>query len=143
MDVKKSIVIVLLVVAGALVGCDDAQIASRNISKASDMFEVDRRVVFYNGITDKYILTIEGKCSINADRLDRQLEVTCKVGSGNDANAFKKHYLGLSDNVTYFVEQLKPRGVSVYHYRVVFKPQTVLPDIRVKANRRALKGLLD
>ena len=29
----------------------DAQVASTNLSKAADMFEIDRRIVFYNGIS--------------------------------------------------------------------------------------------
>ena len=63
-----------------------------------------RRVVFVNGITDKYLLSIEGLCSITKDKYDAQLEVTCKTGDGE----YKKHYLGISDNVTYFVEQMDP-----------------------------------
>lgn len=106
-------------------GCSDAQIASDNLSKASEQFEINRRIVFINGITDEYLLTIEGLCSIYADAADSQLEVTCKVGD----DQFKKHFLGLSDNVTYLVEQLEPVEASVYHYRVIFKPQTILPDI--------------
>jgi hypothetical protein len=31
--------------------CSDADIASKNLSKAAEMFEIDRRIVFYNGIT--------------------------------------------------------------------------------------------
>ena len=108
----------------ALAGCqDDAQIASYNISKAADNFEIDRRIVFYNGITDTYMLTIEGRCSIEDQTT--QLEVTCKIGP----NAFKKHFLGLSDNVTYFAEQLETADVSVYHHRVTFKPQEILSDV--------------
>ena len=107
----------------ALSGCgDDASIASYNISKAADNFEIDRRIVFYNGITDTYMLTIEGRCSIEDQTT--QLEVTCKIGR----DAFKKHFLGLSDNVTYFAEQLETANVSVYHHRVTFKPQSILPD---------------
>ncbi len=109
-----------------LAGCaPDAQIASRNLSRAADMFEINRRVVFYNGITSEYILLLEGKCSIKADRADNQLEVTCKTGP----DSYKKHFLGLSDNVTYFAEQVDGVGVSVYHYRVIFKPQAILPNI--------------
>jgi hypothetical protein len=108
----------------ALSGCgDDASIASYNISKAADNFEIDRRIVFYNGITDTYMLTIEGRCSIEDQTT--QLEVTCKIGR----DAFKKHFLGLSDNVTYFAEQLETANVSVYHHRVTFKPQSILPDV--------------
>ena len=116
----------ILLALPLLAACeDDARVASRNLSRAADMFEINRRVVFYNGITNDYILSLEGRCSIKADGADRQLEVTCKTGP----NSYKKHFLGLSDNVTYFAEQLEPKDVSVYHYRVIFKPQTIIPDI--------------
>ena len=115
----------LLISAFVLVaGCaPDAQVASRNLSKAADMFEITRRVVFYNGITGEWMLEMVGRCSIEDQRT--QLEVTCKTGP----QTFKKHFLGLSDNVTYFAEQVENAGVSVYHYRVIFKPQTILPNI--------------
>lgn len=106
-------------------GCmeSDARVASYNLSKQADMFEIDRRIVFYNGITGDYILSITGKCSIEDQT--KQLEVTCKTSE----YSYKKHFLGLSDNVTYFAEQLESKNVSTYHYEVVFKPQTILPDI--------------
>lgn len=107
-----------------LTGCSkDAEVASDNLSTAADQFELDRRVVFFNGITDKYLLTIEGRCSIKDEA--NQLEVTCKTG----ADEFKKHFLGLSDNVSYFVEQVGAAKVDVFHYRVVFKPEVIVPDI--------------
>lgn len=106
-------------------GCSASSVASQNISTASDNFEVPRRIVFFNGITDTYLLTIEGLCSINADGEDGQLEVTCAVAE----DEYKKHYLGLSDNVTYFVEQLDSVSVDSYHYRVMFRPETIIPDI--------------
>jgi hypothetical protein len=116
-----------------LTACTDADIASSNISKAADNFEIPRRIVFYNGITDKYMLTVEGRCSLgNADNRDQQLTVTCKVGE----DQYKKHFLGLSDNVTYFAEQLEPVDVSVYHYRVTFKPQAILPDIDFRGGNK-------
>lgn len=123
-----------------LAGCaPDADVASRNLSKAADMFEIVRRVVFFNGITDKYLLSIEGLCSIKADGVDKQLEVTCKTGP----NAYKKHFLGLSDNVSYFVEQMETADVSVYHYRVIFKPQTILPDIDFRGDAGEVVPALD
>ena len=79
--------------------------------------------MFFNGITDKYLLEIIGRCSIDDERY--QLEVTCQVEDG----AYRKHFLGLSDNVSYFVEHLNPANVSAHHYRVVFKPQEIIPDV--------------
>lgn len=111
-----------------LYGCNDANTASRNLSTAADNFEINRRVVFYNGITGEYILTIEGLCSKGNDDSSTTLTITCKVGPG----LYKKHYLGLSDNVTYFMEQIDAVPTDVYHYRVVFKPSVIIPDIQIK-----------
>lgn len=112
-----------------ITGCTrEADIASRNLSVAADQFEIDRRVIFYNGITDSYMLTIEGRCSLGNYDPDTELTVTCKVAE----NQYKKHFLGLSDNVTYFVEQLEPAPVGVYNYRVIFRPTVIVPDIDVE-----------
>lgn len=125
----KIIASVLLCTSAILAGCSDANVASRNLSKAADQFEVNRRVVFYNGITGEYILTVEGYCSLgNDDNRSHQLTVTCKTGPSD----YKKHFLGLSDNVTYFAEQIAPSKVSAWHYRVVFKPSVIIPDVDVK-----------
>lgn len=106
----------------------DADVAAHNISAAAEAFEIQRRIVFFNGITDKYLLVVEGRCSVETSdsALGGSLEVTCKIGP----NQFKKHFLGLSDNVSYFVEQTETANVSEYHYRVVFKPDVIVPDIR-------------
>ena len=111
-----------------LSGCSNADVASSNLSSDADNFKIARKIVFFNGITDKYLLSIEGYCSIKKDNNDNQLEVTCKTGG----DEYKKHFLGLSDNVTYFVEQADGSNVSVDHYKVVFKPETVIPDIEVR-----------
>ena len=124
---RIGIIFTLLLTSIILVGCDDAHVASRNLSKAADNFEIVRRIVFYNGITDTYILTIEGRCSVYDDGLG-QLEVVCKTGD----NTYKKHFLGLSDNVTYFAEQLEGANVSKNHYRVTFKPRAIIPDVDIR-----------
>lgn len=120
---KKLIVILAVVIV--IAGCSsDADLASRNLSKAADMFEINRRVVFYNGITGEYMLSMEGRCSLGSGKSSSSVTVTCKTGP----TAYKKHFLGLSDNVTYFAEQIGTADVSVYHYRVIFKPQSVVPN---------------
>ena len=120
----------VIAAALSLGACSAADTASRNISYDSDNFKVMRRVVFVNGITDKYLLSIEGLCSITKDKEDLQLEVTCKTGEGE----FKKHYLGVSDNVTYFVEQMDASSVDKFHYKVAFRPETILPDIDMQTS---------
>lgn len=105
----------------------EADVVSYNLSESADQFDVNRRVIFYNGITGEYILTIEGLASIETNTSYNRLEVTCKVGP----NIYKKHFLGLSDNVTYFVEQLEASSSDPYHYRVTFRPQVIIPDVKI------------
>lgn len=121
----------ILVLALILSACEsDADIASRNLSTAADQFEIERRIVFYNGITDTYMLVVEGRCSLGNNDSPRQRTVTCKTGP----NSYKRHFLGLSDNVTYFAEQLESANVSAYHYRVIFKPQSIVPNIDLETS---------
>jgi hypothetical protein len=124
----KKLIFVSAILA-ALVGCSsDADVASRNLSQAADNFDIARRVVFYNGINGEYMLTIEGYCSLGNNDKSQRLSVTCKTGPG----VYKKHFLGLSDNVTFFVEQLEAKNVSTNFYRVVFKPSVIIPDVVLK-----------
>ena len=118
----------LIALAALVAGCSsDADVASRNLSKAADQFEVARRIVFYNGITGGYMLTIEGLCSLGNSDKTRAVSVTCKTGPTD----YKKHFLGLSDNITFFVEQMEPVAASPYRYRVIFKPDVIVPDINL------------
>jgi len=121
---KRLALLALVLSLGAC--ANDADIASNNLSQDADNFRINRRIVFYNGITNDYMLTIEGLCS--QQQSEKKLAVTCKVGEGQ----FKKHYLGLSDNVTYFSEQIEPAKVGVYFYRVTFKPTSILPSIELR-----------
>lgn len=125
---KKAIVAAALVVAGVfgLTACaNDADVVSDNLSTDADNFKVARKIIAVNGITDTYIMTVEGYCSINDEKT--QLEVTCKVNGG-----YIKNFVGLSDNTFYFVEQLDARQVSANHYKVVFKPSVVVPSFEAR-----------
>lgn len=129
MNKNKSVyVVVLLAIIVLLAGCRQADVASRNLSVAADNFEVTRRIVFYNGITSEYILTIEGLCSLGNYDSEGELSVTCRTGP----DEYKKHYLGLSDNVTYFAEQIESDPTDIFHYRVIFRPSVIVPDIEIQ-----------
>jgi len=112
----------------ALTACSDADVASSNISKAADNFEVNRRIVFYNGINGEYMLVIEGLCSKGNQDKAREVTITCKTAPGT----YKKHFLGLSDNVTFVIEQMDPLPAGTSHYVVNFKPSAILPDIKLR-----------
>jgi len=128
---KKSFLIVLVILFVFAAACStDADVASYNLSQDADMFRVNRRIVFYNGITADYILTIEGLCSLGNNDIDGELSVTCKTGE----DSYKKHFLGFSDNITHFAEQIEASKADVYHYKVIFKPETIVPDIDLETS---------
>ena len=124
-------ILALAAIGLTVAGCsNDADVASRNISQAADNFEIARRVVFYNGINGEYMLEIQGLCSLGGTQSlpGKAITVTCKTAPGQ----YKKHYLGLSDNVTYFAEQTDPANASTSRYRVTFKPSVIVPAIDVR-----------
>lgn len=124
-------ILATLAAASALIGLtacqSDAEVASHNLSKAADQFEIARRIVFINGITDEYLFEVNGYCSIEADTADKQLEVTCRADK--DERGFVKHFFGLSDNSVYLVEQLAPVDVSTDRPRIIFKPESLIPNV--------------
>lgn len=118
-----------------LAACEQpADTASRNLSVAADNFEVPRRISFLNGITDNVILVMEGYCSLGNKDTDKRMSVTCKTGP----NSYIKNFLGLSDNVFFVSEQLEDVSVSEFHYRTVFRPQSLIPDIDLQTSTQEL-----
>lgn len=115
----------IVAVGLALSACTDADVASNNLSKAADNFEIMRRIVVVNGITGGYELEVVGLCSLGNNDTPLMASITCKTGPRD----YKKHILRRSDNVFIVAEQLEGAEVNVYHYRVTFKPQGILPDI--------------
>jgi NADH:ubiquinone oxidoreductase subunit len=126
---KKLLLLFIAMWTIALAWCNNASIVSHNLSRQSDYFEIPRRVIFYNGITNEYMLDIEWYCSLGWWDMNtpNEIWVVCKDWAG-----YKKHFLGLSNNVTYIVEQIDPANVSPDHYKVIFKPSAIVPSFEIK-----------
>lgn len=117
----------ILLTAGA---CDsDAKTASDNLSKAADQFEVQRKIIGVNTRTDKYLFYVEGRCSIERSG---DLVVTCKQGP----NEYRKHYIGQATDVAWVSTQMESVDVSVYHTRVVIKPEGIIPEIDLQGGKQ-------
>jgi len=115
--------------AALLTGCTaESTTVDDNLTKEADSFKVLRRIVFFNGITDTYLLEIQGFCSLTDE--GHQLEVICKVGE----DAYTKDFLGLSDNVSYFAEQLDASNVDPFHHTVIFRPEAIIPNIDLQTS---------
>lgn len=130
---KKLIILLAVAVTLLATGCgkSDADVAAHNLSKAAEQFEIPRHIVGINAITDKYLFEVLGYCSVETtdSGLGGALEVTCRVVDEETKKVgYKKTFLGLSDNVSFVVEQLEPASVSTTRYRVIFKPEVLIPN---------------
>lgn len=124
----KKIVVVMLamvIMATALVGCDqtESQRVSYNLSQEADNFNVIRQLTVINCIEGDVLFQMTGKMSITADTADHQLEIIVEDEDGY----YQKHFVGLSDNVTYVVEQLGVKNVSKYKYTLNYNPKMWIP----------------
>lgn len=126
----KKMLTVIAVMLGIvfLSGCDDADVASQNLSKDADNFKVLRKVTFINTVSDEVLYTVEGNMSIVADTSDNQLEITAKTGN----DEFQKHFLGLSPTTVYIVEQLEWVEANKYQFKITIKPSALVPDLEVR-----------
>ena len=124
---KKTIVAMLSMVIMTMVfaGCAQTQAnrVSYNLSKEADNFNVIRQLTVINGIQGDVLFQMTGKMSITADTADNQLEVIVE----NEDGYYQKHFVGLSDNVTYVVEQLNVKNVSNYKYTLNYNPKMWIP----------------
>ena len=106
-----------------MVGCTEANTVSTNISREADNFNVTRRLVVINGRTDTIIFSLVGNFSLTVDQEENQLEVIAEVRDG----VYRKHFIGLSDEIQYFVEDVGDNEVSNYRYEVEFMPEKIIP----------------
>jgi len=123
---KKKILGVLLVATMAigLVGCSQAARVEHNLTKEADNFNIVRELTVINCIEGDVLFQMSGKMSITADMEDNQLEIIVE-----DNGKYVKHFIGLSDNVTYVVEDLNlgDNAVSNYQYTLNFNPKMWIP----------------
>jgi hypothetical protein len=126
----KALAGILAVAALALTGCtSDAKTASDNLSKAADQFEVQRKIVGVNTRTGEYLFYVEGRCSIERAG---DLIVTCRQGP----NDYRKHFIGQATDVAWVSTQMDAIDVSVYHTRVIVKPEGLIPEIDLQGGKQ-------
>lgn len=82
-----------------------------------------RQLTVIDCLQEDVLFQMTGKMSITADRSDNQLKVIVEDENGE----YKKHFIGLSDNVTYVVEDITSGDVSKYQYTLNFNPDMWLP----------------
>lgn len=115
----------VLMVTTVFTGCEtEAQRVSYNLSQQADNFNIVRQLTVINCIEGDVLFQMTGKMSITADTADNQLEIIVE-----DNGTYVKHFVGLSDNVTYVVEDLNlgANEVNKYKYTLNFNPKMWIP----------------
>ena len=118
-----TIIIAIPLICVSLTGCSEAERVSYNLSKEADYFNQVRQVTVINCIQGDVLFQMTGKISITADTEEHQLEIIVEDEYGR----YKKHFIGLSDNVTYVVEDITADNVDNYKYTLNFNPKMWLP----------------
>ena len=113
------IIFVVLIIAG----CNQAERVSYNLSKEAENFNDIRQITVINCLQGDVLFQMTGKMSITADVADNQLEIVVE----DENKEYKKHFIGLSDNVTYVVEDVTSGDVDQYKYTLNFNPKMWLP----------------
>ena len=125
---KKRIVVVAVMAAIMMTGCNEAERVSYNLSKEADNFNDIRQITVINCLQGDVLFQMTGKMSITADTEDNQLEVVVEDENGE----YKKHFIGLSDNVTYVLEDITAGDVDRYKYTLNFNPKMWLPPVGIE-----------
>lgn len=123
MKKKISVLALLMAITIEAAGCTQAERVSYNLSQEADNFNNVRQLTVINCLEGDILFQMTGKMSITADMADNQLEVVVELEDGT----YKKHFIGLSDNVTYVVEDITGKDVSKYKYTLNFNPEMWWP----------------
>ena len=124
---KRKILVAIIAVSAAagITACSEASRVESNLTKEADNFNVVRQLTVINCLQGDVLFQMSGKMSITADVSDNQLEIIVENEDGN----YTKHFVGLSDNVTYTIEDLNlgANDVNKYQYTLNFNPNMWLP----------------
>lgn len=123
---KKLLLIMLMTTLLFIFTCceeRESDMVSYNLSLEADNFNVVRQLTVINCIQGDVLFQMTGKMSIKADTADNQLEITVEDENGK----YQKHFIGLSDNVTYVVEDIRASDVSKYKYTLNYNPKMWIP----------------
>ena len=123
MKKKLIITMVTILAIATFTGCSESERVSSNLSQEADNFNVVRQLTVMNCIQGDILFQMTGKMSIKADKSDNQLEVVVENSDGS----YQKHFVGLSDNVTYVVEQKNYKNVDKYQYTLNYNPKMWIP----------------
>ena len=118
----SAVVLMVLVLTVVLVGCRQADRVSHNLSLEADNFNVARKLTVINQRTDTILFQMTGNFSVKKED-DGDLAV---IGENEDGTYYK-HFIYLSSEISYIVEDLGKTGVNKHKYSINFNPKMIVP----------------
>jgi uncharacterized lipoprotein YehR (DUF1307 family) len=123
------LILVMVVVVGLvlLAGCGrESESVSYNLSLEADNFNVTRTLTVINTRAEdgnsSILFQMTGNFSITK-AADGDLEVTGE----NPGNTYYKHFVNLSRDITYIVEDLGTTTVNKHKFEINFNPKMIVP----------------
>lgn len=126
---RKVFIFAAIITALLLSGCDEADRVSYNVSKEADNFNVIRRLTVINTRSDKCLLQMTGRMSIE----EVSGGVAVLVELDRDKSIYQKHYIWMNEWTMYTLEDLNGVGVDKYAYELEFMPKMLMP-VKITAN---------
>lgn len=120
---KKIIALMMCVILMVgLVGCRESDRVSYNLGVQADNFNVTRQITVFNTRTDTVLFQMTGLMSLS-NTTSNELQVIVEV----DRGVYKKHFIYLSSDTTYIVEDVTGAFVDKYHYELNILPEMIIP----------------
>jgi hypothetical protein len=112
-------------------GNSDADKAAYNVMMDAEGFKVQRTIIGQSGISDKIFMMAEGRCSFEYPS-DNRVDIICKIAD----DEYKRDTMILGDQDRVYIAQEEPIDVSVYKTRVIFKPESLLPEFDISVGQQ-------
>lgn len=126
---KKLFLIVALVMlmVSLFVGCArQSDRVSYNLSLEADSFNVTRRLTVVNTRAEDGDAAILFQMTGNFS-IEKEADGDLAVIGENPGGVYYKHFVCLSRDITYIVEQLGGTGVNKHRFEINFNPKMIVP----------------
>ncbi len=122
-----TIILVVLTIGVLFAGCQrQADEVSYNLSLEADNFNVTRKLTVINARAEdgntSVLFQMTGNFSI-----EKEADGDLAVIGENDDGTYYKHFVYLSRDITYIVEDIGKTSVNKHKYQINFNPKMIIP----------------
>jgi hypothetical protein len=120
------IFVAVMMVMVLLTGCRQSDRVSYNLSVEADSFNVTRQLTVINTRAEDGNASILFQMTGNFS-IEKETDGDLAVIGENPGGAYYKHFVYLSQDITYIVEDLGTTNVSKHRFEINFNPKMIVP----------------